>query len=90
MPQRLQSRGRKEKAERGRLWKGRERVLYKTARDITSNIHKTDSPAAASSRAHPPAPSNPPPPDPPQPSTVRRGNEVVSILASGHIPRPVV
>lgn len=76
-------RRRKGKAERGRLWKGRERVLYKTARDITSNIRKTDSPAAASSRAHPPVSLTSP--DLPQPSTVR--NEVVSILASGRIPR---
>jgi len=63
VPRRLPWRwGRKGKAERGRLWKGRERVLYKTARDITSNIRKTDSPAAASSRAHPPVPSSSLPP----------------------------
>lgn len=91
---------RTEGAEGERRRKGRTaleragRVLYKTARDITSNIRKTDSPAAASSRRErirlPPL-TFPPPRDPSQPSTVRYGgNEVVSILASGRTPRPVV
>lgn len=63
----------------GRLKKA-ERVLYKTARDITSNIRKTDSPAAAASL--PPLPGKPLPRNP-QPTA---GNEVVSILASGNNP----
>lgn len=86
--------GKREREAEGRreLRKGRgKRVLYKTARDITSNIRKTDSPAAASSRGQPP-PARPSPltprPAPRSPPTVRRGNEVVSILASGRTYTP--